>query len=218
METEKKKFKLTAETKINFLGIKLFRIQATVSFGVIKKGEKGGWVSDDARVYGNAWVYGDAEVSGDARVYGDAEVFGDARVYGDAEVSGDARVYGDARVSGNAEVSGDARVYGDAWVSGDAWVYGNAWVYGDAEVSGDARVSGNARVYGNAWKKSPIQIQGTKNFVNICKKGYIKIGCFKLTFKEWKRDFKKIGKENRYTKEEIKEYGLYIDLIIKLYS
>jgi len=39
---EKKKFKLTAETKINLFGIKLFRIKAIVSFGMIKKGDLGG--------------------------------------------------------------------------------------------------------------------------------------------------------------------------------
>ncbi len=90
------KFKLTAESKINAFGIKLFRIEATVDFKDIKKGDKGGWLeaetvkNGDARVSGNAWVFGDAEVFGDARVYGNAWVFGDA------EVSGDARVYGNA--------------------------------------------------------------------------------------------------------------------------
>ena len=74
------KFKLTDETKINFFGVKLFRIEATVSFGNVKKGDKGGWLSSenldngDARVSGNAWVYDNAEVYGDARVSGNAEV------------------------------------------------------------------------------------------------------------------------------------------------
>ena len=82
------KFKLTNESKINFFGVKLFRIEATVdieSCGV-KKGDKGGWVESEtisngnARVSGNAWVYGNAEVYGDARVSGDARVYGNARL------------------------------------------------------------------------------------------------------------------------------------------
>ena len=73
----KLKFKLTDETKINRLGYKLFRIEATASFGDVKKGDKGGWleseeVNGNARVSGNAWVSGDAEVFGNARVSGDA--------------------------------------------------------------------------------------------------------------------------------------------------
>ena len=126
------KFKLTDETKINFLGKKLFRIEATADFGSVKKGDKGGWVESErlsngnARVFGNAWVSGDAEVSGDAWVSGDAEVSGNARVFGDAEVSGNARVFGNAWVFGNAEVSGNARVFGNAEVSGNARVFGNA--------------------------------------------------------------------------------------------
>ena len=68
---QNKKFKLTKESK-TFLGIKMFRIQALVSFGIVEKGEKGGFVekaknlsvSGDARVYGNARVSGNALVSG----------------------------------------------------------------------------------------------------------------------------------------------------------
>lgn len=70
-----KKFELTSEF-VTFLGKKLFRIKALVSFGDVKEGELGGLVekeenldqSGDAWVYGNARVYGDARVSGDARV------------------------------------------------------------------------------------------------------------------------------------------------------
>ena len=82
-----KKFELTAESKINIFGKKLFRIKALISFGDVEEGEIGGWIekeenleqsSGDAWVYGNARVYGDAEVSGNARVYGNAEVYGNA--------------------------------------------------------------------------------------------------------------------------------------------
>ena len=112
-----KKFELTAESKINIFGKKLFRIKALISFGDVEEGETGGWIEKEENLEdssGNAWVYGDAEV------YGNARVFGDARVYDNARVFGDAWVFGDARVFGDAWVSGDARVFGDAWVSGDA--------------------------------------------------------------------------------------------------
>ena len=100
-----KKFELTAESKINIFGKKLFRIKALISFGDVEEGETGGWIEKEENLEqssGNAWVSGDAEVSGNARVSGDAEVSGNAWVYGNAEV------YGNARVSGNAEVSGNA--------------------------------------------------------------------------------------------------------------
>ena len=100
-----KKFELTSEF-VTFLGEKLFRIKALVSFGDVAEGELGGFIKKENNLdqSGNAWVYGDA------------------------------LVYGNARVSGNARVYGDAQVYGDAWVSGNAWASGNAWVYGDAWV------------------------------------------------------------------------------------
>ena len=79
-----KKFELTDEFIVNVWGVKLFRIRATISFGIVKKGDLGGFIESEnlpngnARVYGNAWVYGDAQVSGDAQVYGDARVYGNA--------------------------------------------------------------------------------------------------------------------------------------------
>ena len=135
-----KKFTLTTETKVNAFGVTLFRIKAKVKFGIINKGEKGGW----------------------------------------------------AEKEDNIDPSGDA------------------WVFGDAEVYG------NARVFGDAWERSPVQIQGSQNFINECKKGYIRIGCIELSFEQWKKDYKKIGKKNGYKPKQIKEYGLYIDLIINI--
>src|SRR3990167_8945621 len=67
-------FKLTNESKVNLLGVTLFRIEAVVDIPArgVKKGEKGGWLESEktsngnARVSGDAWVSGNAEVSGDA--------------------------------------------------------------------------------------------------------------------------------------------------------
>ena len=116
-----KKFELTSEF-VTFLGKKLFRIKALISFGNVEEGELGGYVEKEENLSnnGDAWVCGDAWVSGDARVCGNAWVCGNARVYGNAEVSGDAWVCGNARVYGDARVCGNARVYGDARVCGNA--------------------------------------------------------------------------------------------------
>ena len=99
-----KKFELTSEF-VTFLGKKLFRIKALISFGNVEEGELGGYVEKEENLSndGDAWVFGNAEVSGNARVSGNAEVSGNARVSGNAEVFGDARVFGNAMVSGNAD-------------------------------------------------------------------------------------------------------------------
>ena len=76
-----KKFELTAESKINIFGKKLFRIKALISFGDVEEGETGGWIEKEENLEqssGNAWVSGNAEVYGNAWVYGNAEVSGNA--------------------------------------------------------------------------------------------------------------------------------------------
>ena len=139
------KYKLTENTKeVN--GITLYQIQALKDFGIVKKGDLGGWIEKEKNLSqeGNCWVYGNARVFNDAWVSDDAKVFGDAKVYGNALVFSNAMVYGNALVFSNA------MVYGNAWVYGDALVYGNAKVFGDAKVFGGALVSGDARVFGGA--------------------------------------------------------------------
>ena len=121
-----------------------------------------------------------------------------------------------AQVSDNARVYGNAQVYGTALVSGNAQVYGTALVSGNAQVSGNAHVSGNAWVSGDAWVETPLFIQGTRHGISNSKHGYLSIGCVTLTFAEWKKQFRAIGKREGYTAAQIKEYGLHIAYAIKV--
>ena len=89
-------------------------------------------------------------------------------------------------------------------------------MYGYAQVYGYARVSGNARVYGDAWKYSPLYIQGTMHAITNCAYGKLAIGCQVRSFSEWKKEYKKIGKDTGYTDEQIKEYGRHIAYAIKV--
>ncbi|MGT2833381.1 glycerol kinase [Streptococcus phage Javan249] len=208
-----KKYELLTEDTIEVFGRKLFRIKALVSFGVVRKGELGGYIEkesnlsheDKAWVYSHAQVYGDAEVSSDARVYGNAMVFGDAKVYGDAGIFGNARVYDKAKVCGDAKVYGDARVYGDAEVSSDARVYGNAMVFGDAKVYGDARVklSKDYIVFKNTWSSF-------RWFTYTKSNKMWRVGCFYGTGQEL------IKKAYKDSKTSGKCYEAYVNLVLEL--
>ena len=99
-------------------------------------------------------------------------------------------------------------MFGNARVSGDAQVSGNA------RVSGDARVFGDAQVSGDAWEQSPLQIQGSRHFVTLCSLEQIAIGCHVHDFAYWKEHFKAIGRKERYSAEEVKEYRHHIGTCI----
>ena len=76
-----KKYKLTTEKKF-FRGGTLYRIKALRAFGLIQKGELGGFVGAEKNLdqAGNGWVSGDAQVSGNALVCGDARVSGNEEI------------------------------------------------------------------------------------------------------------------------------------------
>ena len=69
-----KKYEPVLEDTIEFFGRKLFRIRAKISFGIVEKGEFGGYIESENNLshFGDAWVYGNARVYGDAWVYGSA--------------------------------------------------------------------------------------------------------------------------------------------------
>ena len=148
-----KKYELIESDKVTPRGMPLFQVVALRDFGLVKTGDKGGYIESEANLShnGDCWVYGNAWVGDTAQVCDTARVSDNARVSGTAWVYGTARVSGDARVSGTAEVDGNALVFDDAWVYDNARVYGTAWVYGTAQVCDNARVSDNARVYDDAW-------------------------------------------------------------------
>ncbi len=80
-----KKYEFTGETKtVSFLSgdVTLHRIQAITSFASVVAGELGGWIEKEE----NLSHKGDAWVSENAKVYGDAVVRGNAVVSENAEV------------------------------------------------------------------------------------------------------------------------------------
>lgn len=167
------KYKMTDNT-LMVNGRILHQIEALKDFGMVSKGELGGWIEDynnldqegkawvannacvyeSARVFQNAFIGGSARVAGkalvteNALVNGNAYVYENAEVHGHAYVMGNAHIYGDACVGCSAAIRGNAHVYGCAVIRDLAEVYDNAYVYGNARVSENALVCGNARVYG----------------------------------------------------------------------
>ena len=168
------KYKLTEES-INYCGRTLYRIEALKDFGIVKKGDKGGYVQSDENL----------SQEEDCWISDNAKVFDSAVVYNNAKVFDNAYVYGDAYVYGNALVSGDAKVYDYAKVSDNAQVYGNAFVYDYAIVCGNAEVSGNAEiknssdyiVFKNCWSSG-------RYFTWTRSNNMWKVGCFYGTGEE----------------------------------
>ncbi len=67
-----KKYELVKEYTIQVGDKELYRIKAVKSFGIVCKGELGGYIEkeDNLSHEGLCWIAGNARVYGDARVYG----------------------------------------------------------------------------------------------------------------------------------------------------
>lgn len=157
-ELEPKKFELT--TKISFNGRTLYRIRALKDFGVVKKGNLGGYVEKEANLSqtGNSWIFDDAKVMDDAIIKDDAALHHNATVYDKAIVSGSASINENATLRDKATVSDKAILYGNVILVDDAKIYGKAHLYDYVLVSGNAQVYDNARCYGSTKIEDDAQI------------------------------------------------------------
>ena len=128
------KYKLTEEICYDFLGIKLYRIEALKDFANVKKGDKGGYIEkeDNLSQEGDCWIYDDAKVYDNAKVFGNAVICDNAQVFGDAIIADNAQVCDNAKVSGNVIVCGNAIISGDAEIknSSDYIIFKNWWSSG----------------------------------------------------------------------------------------
>jgi hypothetical protein len=87
--------------KIEVDGHTLHRIRALKDFGLVRKGELGGFVESEENLSskGDCWISGSGCVSGYGRVYDHGWVFGNGRVTRTAYIKGTANITGDGLVA-----------------------------------------------------------------------------------------------------------------------
>lgn len=177
-----KKYELTDDS-ITYMGLKLFRIRALISFNNVKAGDLGGYVEKEENLShdGDAWIYNDARIFNDARIYNNACISCNARISGNAYIYGDARIFGNARVSDKAHISGNARICG------------NAYICSNARISGDADY-----LY---LKGLGSENRNTTFFKCVDGHIHVSCGCFSGNLAEFETKVKKTHGDSKYAKE-----------------
>lgn len=137
-------------------GQTVYRIKALQEFGIVKKGELGGYIAKESNLSfkegSMAWV------GKEAVVMDNASVLNHAHVTDHAIVGGTTTVKDSAIVGGNAEINGNCFIMKEAVVTGAAKLNGKVVVTDIAIVMEDVSLNGEIRVYGNATLSGDIEI------------------------------------------------------------
>ncbi len=107
-------------------------------------------------------------------------------------------------------------------------IFENAEIRGGEIWGGEIRggeiwggVIRGGEIRGGAYTESMLQIQGSAHFcyAYFLEDGGIGIviGCIRMSINDWIEKYKEIGAQNKYTADQIDEYGAYIDLFSKRY-
>ena len=203
------KYRLTSETKV-WLGRTLYRIEALISFGVVKAGDKGGWIESESNLSqeGEGWVGRDAIVAKDGAILG-GNIWG-GTIEGGTILDGtilDGTILGGTIRGGNiwgGTIRGGTILGGNIW-GGNIWggtidggnirggtilggtiLGGNIW--GGNIRGGTIRggtIDGGTIRDGTTTSKDPIFISGLPYSVTVTD-AHILIGCALHTIAEWR--------------------------------
>lgn len=156
MSLDNKKYVMLANDTITVNGQKVFRIKALKDFGIVKKGELGGYIAKESNLSFNeeSWAW----VGKEAIVMDDASVLNHVHVTDYAIVAGTTTVKDSAIVGGSAEINGNCFIMKEAVVTGSAKLNGKVVVTDTAIVMEDVSLNGEIRVYGNATLSGDIEI------------------------------------------------------------
>ena len=174
MSSDNDKFVMLSGDYTVINGQTVYRIKALQDFGIVKKGELGGyiakesnlsfkegsmaWVGDKAIVMDDASVLGHAHVTDDAIIAGTSTIKDGAVVCGNVEINGNCFVMQNAIVAGSAKLNGKVVVTDHAYVLEDASLDGEIRVYGTASISGDVEIEGKAYIGFNIENKDDFII------------------------------------------------------------
>jgi len=118
---------------------------------------------------------------------------------------------------GRGPVPAHQHANGGGWVADTVIIPAEIYIGRTARISG-GEIYGGARIYGGVIsggviKATPIQIQGTRDFLISLPNNIIVVGCERHTIKEWLEKGPEIGAAHSYSEAQIVEYMAYIRLI-----
>ena len=158
MSSDNDKFIMLSGDYTVINGKTVYRIKALQDFGIVKKGELGGYIAKESNLSfkegSMAWV------GKEAVVMDDASVFNHAHVTDHAIVAGTTTVKDCAIVGGSAEINGNCFIMKEAVVTGAAKLNGKIVVTDTAIVMEDVSLDGEIRVYGTATISGDVEIEG----------------------------------------------------------
>ena len=150
MSSDNDKFIMLSGDYTVINGQTVYRIKALQDFGIVKKGDLGGYIAKESNLSfkegSMAWVGKEAIVMGDASVLNHAHVTDYAIVAGSAEINGNCFIMKEAVVTGSAKLNGKVVVTDTAIVMEDVSLNGEIRVYGNATLSGDIEINEKADI------------------------------------------------------------------------
>jgi carbonic anhydrase/acetyltransferase-like protein (isoleucine patch superfamily) len=190
------KYELTKETKV-YLDKTLYRIRAVENFGLVSKGDLGGFIEKEENLSqsGDCWVYHEAIVMDNALVSGNARVENNAVVKDNAILKNEARVEDWATVGGkticldDAKIEHHARIFGETVILKDqCFVAGMSSIYstGTIIIGDEAGVGVLGRIEG-----TNIIIGGEAQIYNDVESGAIITGSEICKFSNCSSDLSK---------------------------
>ena len=147
---------------MDFEGEKLYRIKALKDFKDIKKGDLGGWVSNENNLsqYGNCWIYDEAKCTGNSRMYGNSAMYEYSEMHDNSIMHEYSEMHDNSSMYGNSIMYGDSKMHDYSEMHGDSAMHDNSIMHDDSAMYDYSEMHDNSRMYNDSILKNNEKLYG----------------------------------------------------------
>ena len=158
---ENRKYELTDIT-MTYKGRTLYRIRALKDFSDVKKGDLGGWVSNEYNLsqYSDCWIYDEAKCMDSAMMYTDSKMYDNAEMHDNSKKYGNSIMYGNSMMCGNSRMFDYSEMFDDSAMYDNSTMNGYSIMFGNSELYDDSEMHGRSRMYGDSILKDEEKLYG----------------------------------------------------------
>ena len=212
---ENRKYELT-NIIMEFHGRILYRIRALKDFSDVKKGDLGGWVSNENNLSqeGYCWIYNEAKCMDNARMYDNSTMHDYSRMYDYSIMRGNGEMYG------HSEMFNYSEMYDYSIMHDNSIMYDYSEMHDHSRMYGDSILKDEEKLYGELISKVDkfIDISNPKGkmVTGVLKDGEVlfNVGNLSEINKEEFLDILYSGDEITEESSSRKEYLKIINIII----
>ena len=195
------------------------RIVALKDFSNVKKGEIGGFVSNENNLsqYGDCWLYGNSKMFGNCKMFDNSKMFGYSEMHDYSEMHNNSEIHNNSKMHDNSKMFGYSKMHGYSKMDNNSEMHDNSKIFGNSKIDNNCKIFGNSKIKSVILSNSYecFNISYLKYNLTITK-DLVFGGCKTFTHNEFKNLILEQCEDKTWKEEELNQYKSYLDIFLAI--